>query len=199
MSANRLVIAWILRGGVLAMALAVSSFVVMQSSESAFTATTVNSANAFSAGTVAIVDDDTASAMFTVTNMKPGDSAVDCIVVTYEGTIANPAAVKLYSGNYTDSGDFADYLNVTVEEGTGGSFGSCGGFSATGTIVSSVVLSTFDTTYTNYATGAGAWDPSGTPESKTYRFTIELDGGTPDAEQGESVSALVFTWEVQSD
>lgn len=192
-------IAWILRGGVLAMALAVSSFVVMQSSESAFTATTVNSANAFSAGTVAIVDDDTASAMFTVTNMKPGDSVVDCIVVTYEGTIANPAAVKLYSGNYTDSGDFADYLNVTVEEGTGGSFGSCGGFSATGTIVSSVVLSTFDTTYTNYATGAGAWDPSGTPESKTYRFTIELDGGTPDAEQGESVSALVFTWEVQSD
>jgi len=190
---------WILRGSVLAAALALSSLLVIQSSQAAFTATTVNSTNAFTAGNVALVDDDTATAMFAVTNMKPGDTSVDCITVTYQGTIVDPAAVKLYSGNYTDSGDFADYLNVTIEEGTGGSFGSCGGFSTEATIVNSVVLSTLDTTYTNYATGAGVWDPSGTPESKTYRFTVELDGGTPDSEQDESVTALSFTWEVQSD
>ncbi len=199
MSSSSSMTAWILRGSALAAALTVSSFLVMHSSQSAFTATTQNSANAFAAGTVTLADDDSATAMFTVTNMKPGDTSVDCIAVTYQGTIADPAGVKLYSGGYTDSGNFADYLKVTVEEGTGGAFGSCGGFSAENTIVNSVVLSTFDTTYTNYATGAGLWDPSGTPESKTYRFTIELDNGTPDAEQGESVSALAFTWEVQSD
>jgi hypothetical protein len=42
------------------------------------------------------------------------------------------------------------------------------------------------------------WDPSGTPQSKTYQVTVELDAATPNAEQGESVTALTFVWEVQS-
>ena len=66
------------------------------------------------------------------------------------------------------------------------------------TIESAGTLSDFDTTHTNYATGAGVWDPVGTPESKTYRITVEVDAAVPDAEQGESVTAMTFTWEVQS-
>ena len=122
----------------------------------------------------------------------------DCITVTYQGTIANPSGVRVYSGGYTDSGDLDTYLNLTIEEGNGGSFGDCTGFTLENTIESGGTLSDFDTAHTNYATGAGVWDPASTPETKTYRITVELDAATPTAEQGESVTALTLTWEVQS-
>jgi len=130
--------------------------------------------------------------------MEPGESVTDCIVVTYQGSVPDPSTVVVYSGGYTDSGDFDAYLNLTIEEGTGGSFGDCTGFTLENSIESGGTLSDFDTTHTSYATGAGVWDPSGTPESKTYRITVELDAAAPNAEQGESVTALIFTWEVQN-
>jgi predicted ribosomally synthesized peptide with SipW-like signal peptide len=182
----------------LAVSLVVASAVVITTSVAVFTDTTDNTGNSFTAGDVDLVDDDSAATMFTVTNMVPGDSVTDCIVVTYQGAITDPAAVRLYSGGYTDSGDFDTYLNLTIEEGTGGSFGDCTGFTLQNTIETGGTLSDFDTAHTSYATGAGVWDPSGTPESKTYRVTVELDSAAPDAEQGESVTALTFTWEVQS-
>jgi hypothetical protein len=171
---------------------------VVTSSRAAFTDTTDNIGNAFTAGDVDLVDDDSGFAMFTVSNMEPGDSVTDCIVVTYQGGITDPSAVKLYSGGYTDSDNFADYLNLTVEEGSGGLFGDCTGFSLENAIESGGTVTDFDTTHTGYASGAGVWDPSGTPQSKTYQVTVELDAATPNAEQGESVTALTFVWEVQS-
>lgn len=176
---------------------AVSSLIVT-SSIAAFTDTTTNSGNSFSTGTIQLVDDDLDVAMFSVSELVPGQSATDCIVVTYQGSVPDPSAVKLYSGGYTDSGDLGTFLNLTVEEGTGGSFGDCTGFTAENTIESGGTLAAFDTTHTDYATGAGVWDPAATPASKTYRVTVELDAAAPDSEQGESVTALTFTWEVQS-
>jgi len=192
---NKAVVA---RGLALLASLLLVSVVTITGSRAAFNDATDNSANSFTAGSIDLVDDDTGSAMFSVSNMMPGDTEVECIVVTYQGSITNPSAVKLYSGGYTDSGDFGDYLNLTIEEGSGGSFGDCSGFSANNTIESGGTLADFDSTHTNYATGAGVWDPSSTPESTTYRFTVELDSATPNAEQGESVTALTFTWEVTS-
>ncbi len=130
--------------------------------------------------------------------MSPGDSTINCILVTYQGSIADPASVELYSSGYTDSSDLANWLNVTIEEGTGGSFGSCSAFVLDNTIETGDDLIAFDTAHTDYTTGAGVWDPSGTPESKTYRFTFALDAATPDTEEGASVTALGFTWEVRS-
>jgi predicted ribosomally synthesized peptide with SipW-like signal peptide len=186
------------RLGALALSLLLVGFLVVTGSRAAFTDTTDNTGNAFAAGTVDLVDDDSDSAMFDVAGMAPGDSVTDCIVVTYEGTVLDPAAVKLYSGGYTDSGDFANYLNLTIEEGTGGAFGNCSGFNFENEIEPGGTLAAFGTAHTDYLTGVGVWDPTGTPESKTYRFTVELDAATPNAEQGESVTALAFTWEVQS-
>jgi predicted ribosomally synthesized peptide with SipW-like signal peptide len=177
---------------------ALSGFLVMQGSRAAFTDTTDNTGNSFTAGTVDLVDDDSSTVLFNVSNMAPGDSSTNCIVVTYQGSIANPAAVKLYTGGLTDSSDLANWLDVTIEEGTGGSFGDCSGFVLQNSIESGGDLIAFNTTHTDYASGAGVWDPSGTPESKTYRFTFALDAATPDTEEGASVTALGFTWEVQS-
>ena len=183
------------RGPVLAVACAVlvATFLVLSVPRAAFTATTANGGNSVTAGSVTPTDDDSGSAMFTVSNLKPGDSQQRCIVVTYSGVDADPSAVELYSSHYTDSGDFASYLNLTVEEGTGGAFGNCSGFTPDNSIESGDDLAAFDTAHTDYTTGVGVWDPASTSESKTYRFTIQLDAGTPNTEQGESVTALIFT------
>lgn len=176
----------------------VVSMVVVTSSIAAFSDTTQSTGNTFSTGTVDLVDDDLAAAIFTVSGMVPGDSVTDCITVTYQGTVADPSGVRVYSGGYTDSGTLASHLNLTIEEGTGGSFGDCTGFTTENTIESGTTLAGFDSTHTDYATGAGVWDPASTPVSKTYRITVVLDAATPDAQQGASVTAMTFTWEVQS-
>lgn len=177
---------------------AAMSAMVITTSQATFNDTSVNSANAFTAGDIDLVDDDSDSAIFTIVDMEPGQSEVDCIEVTYQGSIPDPSRVSVYSGGYTDSGDFATYLNLTIEEGTGGAFGDCTGFSSVNTIESGGTLADFGTDHTNYANGAGVWDPTGTPESVTYRITVELDGATPNAEEGESVTGLTFTWEIQN-
>ncbi len=182
----------------LALSMVVVSLMVVGTSVALFSDTTSSTGSSFSVGSVDLVDDDSAGTIFTVTNMTPGQAVTGCIVVTYQGTITDPAGVKLYSGGYTDSGDLDTFLNLTIEEGTGGSFGSCTGFSLENTIESGGTLADFDSTHTNYANGAGVWDPGSTPEAKTYRITVELDAATPNAEQGESVTAMTLTWEVQS-
>ncbi len=173
------------------------SFLVVGTSRAVFSDTTDNTGNSFNAGTVTLTDDDSGSVLFNVT-MLPGDTVQNCIIVTYSGTTVDPSAVKIYSGGYTDSGNFGDYLDIRIEEGSGGSFGNCGGFLLENTIEPIGALVGWDTTHFNYSNGAGAWDPSTTPDSKTYRITVTLDATTPNAEQGESVTALSFIWEVQS-
>jgi hypothetical protein len=185
--------------------LALVAALITRTSSAAFSATTDNGGNSFSAAALTLTDDDSASALFTLSNMEPGDSQTACIEVTYAGTVATPSAVRLYSGGYTDvsgpdpgSDGLSDDLNVTVEEGTGATFGSCAGFSPTSTIVATTTLANMSATYTNYATGAGAWTPAGSPETRSYRFTVELDAATPSAEQGASTTNVDFVWEVQS-
>ena len=174
-----------------------AAFLIGSASRAAFTDTADNSGNQLTAGTVTLTDDDSVTAMFNVSTMAPGDSVSNCILVTYSGSIADPAAVKMYSGGFTDSGNFGDYLNVTISEGSGATFGSCGSF--TGSVIYATnSLTTFDTNVNSYASGVGSWDPSSTPETKAFQVTIALDPSTPNAEQSEGVTALIFTWEVQS-
>ena len=173
------------------------SFLVVGTSRAVFSDTTDNTGNSISAGSLTLTDDDLGTVLFNVT-MLPGDQVQNCITVTYSGTAADPGPVRMYTGGYTDSGNFADYLDITIEEGSGGSFGDCTGFVLESTIEPTSDLAIWDANHTNYGTGAGFWDPSSTPESKTYRITFDLDVATPNAQQGEFITALGFTWEVQS-
>ena len=52
-----------------------------------FSATTQNAGNEISTGSVALSDNDNGSAMFNITNAKPGDSWTRCIKVTYAGSL----------------------------------------------------------------------------------------------------------------
>lgn len=189
------------RGGVVLLAVVLgvllSSVTILTASRAAFSDTASNEGNFVSIGDVVLEDDDAGSALFAVSNMAPGEPATACIEVGYSGSIADPGAVVVYSGGFTDSASLAGELNLTVEEGVGGDFASCAGFGSP-TVIFDGTLATFDSAHSDYATGAGAWDPASTPESRTYRLTVELPTDADDSVQGQSITDLVFTWEVQS-
>ncbi|MCB2224227.1 MAG: M73 family metallopeptidase [Actinobacteria bacterium] len=171
----------------------VVGLLVAGTSRAAFFDTTENGSNEFAAGDVVLTDDDSGAAMFDVTNMAPGDSATHCIEVTYEGSLA-PADVEMYvaSGDLTGTG-LDDYLDLTVEMGTGGAFGDCSGFS--GSTVFDGELGAFASAHTDFAGGTGSWTAAATDESRTYRFTFTLQ----DDNAAQALSAgVTFTWEAQN-
>lgn len=179
-------------------AVLIAGLLVSRGSRAAFVATTENTGSTLGVGTVTLVDDDSGSVLFNVTDLAPGQMVENCITVTYNGSFADPSSVKLYSGGYVDANGLDEWLDLTIDEGSGGAFNDCAGFTLENTIESGGDLAAFAAAHTNYANGAGVWDPASTPESKTYRIRFTLDAATPSAQQGNTVTALAFTWEVQS-
>jgi hypothetical protein len=169
------------------------SALVVRTSSSVFTDTTDNAPNQWTAGDVTLIDDDSGSAMFTVTNMKPSTPEVECITVTYQGSL--DASVHLY-GTVTAGDGLEDYLNVTVERGSGGSFGDCTGFSSAETVYTGTIGG-LATTHSDFASGAGTWAPTGgaPDDDMTYRFSVTLQDDN--AAQGLTATAT-FTWEAQN-
>jgi hypothetical protein len=80
----------LIAGAAVPLAVVASGAMVWQSSYSAFSATTASPTNNWSAGTVALSDDDSNTAMFTASNLKPGATGVKCIAVTSTGSLASP-------------------------------------------------------------------------------------------------------------
>jgi hypothetical protein len=188
-----------LAGAVAALAgVAGCAAVVWHASYAAFSATTANPTNTWAAGTVALSDDDSNTAMFTAANLKPAATGTKCIAVTSTGTL--PSAVKLYGTAPTSTNGLAGYLNLTVTQGTGGGSGSCTGFTplGSGASVYTGTLAAFGSTATSYATGLGSWTPTGTgSETRVFQFTYTLDPATPNTAQG-GTAAIGFTWEAQN-
>ena len=180
------------RVGVLAATVLLTTALILTASFAAFSDTTDNSGNTWSAGTVVLTDDDSGSAMFIVSDMAPLATVTECIVVTYSGSLV-PATVNLYG---VAAGGLDAYLDLTIEEGSGGVFDNCSGFSPIGgPIFGPGTLTSFAATHTNFGNGAGVWDPAANPESRTYRFTVTLQDN--DGAQGLNATAT-FTWEAQN-
>ncbi len=154
-----------------------------QSTGAAFSATTENTGNAFVAGTVTLTDNDAGSAMFNVSAIAGGDSAVGCIEVAYSGSL-NPE-VRLYGASTAGDGLEA-YLDLTIERGDG----TCAAFGTDGD------LGVYLGAATDYATGVDNWQPTGGGPDDTfpYRFTITLQDTS--AAQG-GTATVDFTWEAQ--
>jgi hypothetical protein len=168
------------------------SFLVVQETRAAFTGQTANTSNAFNTGSVSLTDDDAGSAMFAVTNMRPGETHRQCIEVEYTGSIiAGLSDVRLYAA---PSGQLADYLTVDVDAGSGGSFGSCSGFAP-----SAAVYHGFASAMgSGFASGHGTgWTPASTGDSRVMRFDVTLDDTVPDTLQG-ATATVEFTWEVRT-
>lgn len=173
--------------------LVAASAVVWQRSEAAFTGTTTNPSNTWSVGTVSLADDDAAAAMFDVSGLFPGSTGERCITVTYGGSIAS--AVRLYVPAATGT-TILQYLDLVVDEGTGGSFADCAGFSSTSTVFTGS-LATAASSHATYADGWGSWSPTGAGQTRTYRISYTLAAATPDTEQGLTATAT-FQWEART-
>ncbi len=165
---------------------------------SAFSSTTSNTGNSFSAGTVTIGDNDADTAMYSVSNQKPGTTVERCIKVTYTGSL--DADVKLYASSVGAGGQ---YIDLVVTPGTGDpTFSGCTGFSAGASDLYSGTLKDFADTYGTYGSGL-ATSPAGESkwtgsanQSVVYRFRLSVQDD-PDA-QGASSGTHAYTWEARN-
>ena len=191
----------------LVLVVGVTSTIAGSGTFSAFSSTTSNPSNAFTAGTVTITDNDGASSVISLSNAKPTDSSTGCIRVSYSGSL--DANVHLYA---SVSGSLAQYLTLTVTRGTDSSpsFASCTNFTPDTAnyfgngagVIYSGQLNSFPSTY-----AAGIVDPvnCGSPpcsaqtwqsgNAHSYKFVISLNNNN--SAQGLS-STATFTWEAQN-
>ena len=176
-------------------ALLASGGLVWSASYSAFSATTSNPTNNWTSGTVALSDNDSETALFSATNLKPGASAAKCITVTSSGSLAS--TVKLYGTDYATTNNLANSINLKVEEGSGSTSADCAGFTASGAAIFDGSLPSFATTKTSFANGAGTWAPAAGTQAKSYRVTYVLSANTPDTAQG-GTAQVGLTWEAQN-
>ncbi|MCU1533286.1 MAG: hypothetical protein JWO49_2857 [Arthrobacter sp.] len=174
---------------------------VWQGSQAAFTATTRNAGNSWSTGNVVLSDDDLGAAAFTVENIVPDQTGQKCIVVTSRSNV--PGEVRTYTQNLIASRGMEDRIFFDLEQGTGGSFSDCNGFTPVANTVPEASLSFLAANHNDYATGGSAWKTTGTTgETQSYRATWRFDttGMSQDeinALQGAGVG-MDLVWELQS-
>jgi predicted ribosomally synthesized peptide with SipW-like signal peptide len=170
---------------------------------SAFSSTTTNSGNQFTAGSVTIADNDAGVAMFNnVTGGKPATTIQRCIKVTYSGSLDSD--VKLYTADAT-FGPLATYVDATVEKGTfpgapPAGF-SCTGFVAdSGGTIYTGTLANFRATYNSYATGLSAYPGAATKwvanDTLVYRFSYTVQD--TNSAQGLATASHSYTWEARN-
>jgi predicted ribosomally synthesized peptide with SipW-like signal peptide len=164
---------------------------------SAFSSTTTNADNSFTAGTVTLTDNDAGSVLYSVSNQKPGVSTVKCIKLTYSGSL--DADVKLYTPSSVNAS--AQYINLTIEKGTSDTavFPNCGTFTSQATIYSGT-LAAFAAAKSSYANGILAFPGAQTAwaqnDTLVYRFTLSVQDDN--AAQGASSGLHTFTWEARN-
>jgi hypothetical protein len=184
---------------VIPLSLIAAGALVSTASYSAFSATTSNPSNNWTAGSVGLSNSSPNSAAFDASNLKPGSTGTTCVAVTSIGTL--PSAVKLYATDASQTQGIGDWVNLTVTQGTGGGNGSCNGFSpiASGASVYDNSLTSFVNGATDYRSGAGSWSPAGgdSPETRTFQITYSVSPDAPSSIMGATAN-VNFTWEAQN-
>lgn len=202
--------------GLTLLVLALFGLVVGFATWAAFSDTTENSGNVFSAGTVDIDDNDSGTvALYDnydgTPEAKPGDGDEGCIKVTFNGSL--DSNVKLYSTSTLNANNLDDQLTLEVTSGSGEQTG-CGDFTAAGSAgdVYSGSLADFMSTHSAYGGGlalnAGGDAVWSNGEATSYRFTVTLSddadvneanaGNVDDSGTGYSTGSHTFTWEARN-
>ena len=196
-----------LRRWVLGLAVPVSILaaagLIVQSSYAAFTAETRNAGNDWSSGQVGITTDAAGSAMFTVTNLLPGQTGSKCIVVSTATSVPGDVVTYFINPVASQSGLMEEHLLITASVGTGGTFNDCTGYTADATFLDGVTLASLPVDHGSYATGVGPWTAAAPADQRTYQ--INWDFHTSDLTEAQINSmmgmqtGLDFEWEIQSD
>jgi hypothetical protein len=209
---------------VVPLALLASGVVVWQASYSAFTQTTSNGSNSWTTGTVKIDNDQAASAVFSVTGLKPDSSlsalsppgtfqafaASDvtsggskCIKVTYSGSVN--ANIKLYANLAGDTATLGTWMLLTVDTVTGDTADAADPTCGTNRGASTYVYGASGTTtdkFASFPTTAGGssmhWDNVANGWVMWFRFSWLLPSSvTQTVTTAKNVTAT-FNWEADS-
>lgn len=137
---------------------------------------------ALTSGTISLTDDDEGRSLFDLDAMVPGRPVERCLTVAYDGTIVPvDLAVRAES-----AGPLAALLDVTVHEGSDGSFEDCSDFEASARL--------FDGTLEEMT--AAGWIELGpmfnTGDLRSFRVRVEVqdvEGALGQAARAE------FVWE----
>ncbi|MFN8073793.1 MAG: hypothetical protein U0Q15_00065 [Kineosporiaceae bacterium] len=173
------------------LAMLASAGLVYQASQAAFTASTSTDTNNWTAGSVALTNSSSGSALFNISGLGGGATDTKCVTVTYNGDLT--AGVKLYATSVSGTG-LDQYLDLTIEEGTGGN-AACVGFTPVRTLHTGT-LKSFTDAATSFNTGlTPAWAVTGAGQTNVYRFTWTLQNNN--SAMGKNAHAA-FTWEAQN-
>jgi predicted ribosomally synthesized peptide with SipW-like signal peptide len=167
----------------------------------AFSSVTSSDGNEIRTGTVVLDDNDAGSSMSFVNDAAPGTSVTSCIKVSYNGSL--PAAVGLYAQATAPFGSLAQYVDVTITQGTQvvSTFPDCTGFtpSVGGGLLFTGTLEALLGTRTNFLTGivtapAAAWQSG---DALVYRVQETVNLATPSGEQAATTGPHSFVWEAR--
>jgi hypothetical protein len=189
-----------------AVGLLAAGLLVWQGSYAAFSATTVDTSNAWASGTLVLTNNGgtatyaaATTATFGGTNLKPGSTGTTCLTVKSNASAAGTLA--MYRSALTDSSpSLGAQIQLTVTEGvpTTDVQANCTGFptSGTTTVATSVPLASFPT---SFATATGTTPVlGGAAVLEAYKvvWTFVTTGTNPGdtALMGKTVTAG-FTWE----
>ena len=169
LSRHSKIVGSLIRLTAIASALLMLTVLVVTRSEAAFSDTTSNASNSFSTGSVVLTDDDLGATMFTAATLTPGVPQIECITVTYSGTLV-PADIRLYA---VTAGALNVYLDTSIDVGTGGVFGDCSGFVPVAKLYTGT-MQNLGTSHVDWASGIATYTATTNPQSVTVRFTVDV-------------------------
>jgi hypothetical protein len=165
------------------LALGIATAGVFAGSFAAWTAGTNNPGNAVTAGTLTMSNSKNAAAVFTASNIKPGDTGSSTVIIQNTGSV--PMTTSITQDTVSSSGIEAN-LRMSIHDDTRNycywptqSAGACGGY---GTWDGSATL----TGLALPATGGGAQWPAS--ESHTFTVSWQLLSSSSNADQGKTGS-----------
>jgi hypothetical protein len=190
-----------------AVGLLAAALLVWQGSNAAFSATTANNSDVWTAGTLTLQNNGggaayavTTTATFNETGLKPGSSNTKCLTV--KNTSSTAGNVKFYRSALADSApSLGAQIQVTIDAAPVAAdvLANCVGFPAVGltNVATSVALTALPTTYAgavpSVAVGSGTVLVA---YRISYVFATTGTTAGDNALQGKTVTAG-FTWELQ--
>lgn len=161
---------------VIPLAIIVAAVLVYTASRAAFVATTTTGSSSFSTGSVELTNDSVGTAVFTATDLAPGDTDTSDVVVTYTGSLDSD--VRLYSDIEDGSVQtLAPSLQLEI---------TAGGETWTGTLAQFQAI-------TDFSNGIL---PKTMAENETMTYTIKYTVAS-NAPQSSGAS-VTFVWEAQN-
>jgi hypothetical protein len=184
-------------------ALLVAALLVWQGSNAAFSATTDNTGNAWATGNLFLENNGggtgysgSTAALFTESNLKPGNTGFKCITVQSTGSLAGN--LRLYRGaiSGTNSAALAAVLDVTVDAvavpAATNVPANCTGYTGgTGGALYNGTLSAMPATY---AAASGLAVAGGT-QRIAYRISWTINASAGNSVQSSTASANLV-WEI---